>query len=163
VFGFAGFDGCANDGPQLLGQRASPDHMVDGIRVTSYDVEVNVALGGIRAFSAAPEKDGLTGQRLQFVKKGSQVSEDEEDFILADERVTGIGGVENQLAPLLAGDEPEGVKVGHGLAGSAIADAGQAADFLDEIALVRVFGQKAQCPLQIGGHEDVSQHTHILH
>lgn len=125
LFGFDGFDGCANDGPQLLGQRASPDQIVGGIRVISYDIDVNVALGGIRAFSAAPEKDGLTGQRLQFVKKGSQVSEGEEDLMMSDEGVAGISGVEDQLAPLLAGDESEGMKVGQGLAGSPIADAGQ--------------------------------------
>jgi len=122
--GFDGFDGCVNDRPQLLGQRTSLDHIVDGIRVIRYDIEVNVALGGIRAFSAATEKDHLTGQWLQFVKKGGQFCEDEEDFVVTDEGVAGIGGVEDQLAPLLAGDESEGVKVGQGLAGSPIADRG---------------------------------------
>ena len=43
---------------------------------------------------------------------------------MTDEGVAGIGGVEDQLAPLLAGDESEGVKVGQGLAGSPIADRG---------------------------------------
>jgi len=143
MFGFDGFDGCANDRPQLLGQRVSPDHVVDSVRVIRYDIEVNVALSGIRAVGATPEKDDLTGQRLQFVKKGGQVSEGEEDLVLEDERVAGFDGVEDQLAPLLAGDESQGVKVSQGLAGPAIADASQAADFLDEIALVRVFSQKA--------------------
>jgi hypothetical protein len=164
LFGFDGFDGCANDRPQLLGQRTSPDHIVDDIRIIRYDIEVNVAVSGIRALSTATEKDHLTGQSLQLVKKGDQISQGEEDLVLAEERVAGIGGIEDQLASLLAGDESEGVKVSQGFAGSPIADVGQAADFLDEIALVRVFSQKVQCPLQIGGHKDVSHYnSRILH
>jgi len=75
----------------------------------------------------------------------------------------GTSALEDQLTPLLPAKESKGVKLGQGLTGPAIADASQTADFLGEIGLLRVFSQKAQCPLQIGGHEDISYHGHILH
>jgi hypothetical protein len=161
--GFGGFQGRNGNGAQFIGKRACPDDLVYGAWVVSYDVEIDIAICGIRAFSATPKECDFEGQRLQLVKKRGQVNEGKQDLILPDDGVMSIGGIEDQPASSFAADKSEMMKAGQGLAGPPGAETSQAADLGDEIAAVWVLRQQAQGLLEIGGDHDFSHRGRIIH